>query len=78
MLKFMDDTQVSLFGLDETLARIHGEDKAANDETAEEIIESLEGYGNYIPSSERAHKEYVYVLLREYKRYVKEQAEKKE
>lgn len=76
-MKFIDDTQISLFGVDETFAEIYSEGKPPNDETAEEIIKKLEAYNNYIPSSDRVHREYAYLLLREYKRYIREQAEDK-
>jgi len=72
MLKFIDDTEIGVFGLDETLADLHSEGKPANDETVEEIIKRLEVHKNYIPSSDRARKEYSYVLLKEYRKYVKE------
>jgi len=75
-LKFIDDTQISLFGLDETLAELYNEGKPATEEAAEEIMKKLEAYNNYIPSSERAHREYAYLLLREYRKYVKDQEEK--
>lgn len=73
MLTFPDDTTVRIKGLDETLADLYSEGKEANDETAEEIIERLEAKKNYIPSSERVRKEYAYVLLKEYRAYVKRQ-----
>lgn len=76
MLKFLDDTQFSVFGLDETLAELYAEGRKANEETAEEIIKRLEGMKNYIPESESARREYRYVLLKEYKAYIKEQSEK--
>ena len=75
-MKFIDDTQISLFGLDETLAELYNEGKPTTEETAEEIMKRLEAYNNYIPSSERAHREYAYLLLREYRKYVKDQEEK--
>jgi hypothetical protein len=71
MLKFPDDTQVGVIGLDDVMAELFAEGRKANDETAEEIIERLGARKNYIPSSERAHREYVYVLLKEYRSYVK-------
>ena len=77
MLKFLDDTQFSLFGLDEILTELYTEGRKANDETAEEIITRLEAMNNYIPSSESARREYRYVLLREYKAYLKDQADKR-
>ncbi len=72
MLKFLDDTQFSLFGLDEIMAELYDDGRKANDETAEEIITRLEAMNNYIPSSENARREYRYVLLREYRTYVKD------
>lgn len=76
-LKFIDDTQISVFGLDETLVELYAEGRQANDETAEEIIRRLEVHKNYIPASDRAHKEYAYLLLKEYHKYIKEQTDKK-
>jgi hypothetical protein len=75
MLKFLDDTQSSVFGLDEILADLYAEGRKANDETAQEIIARLEAMKNYIPSSDRARREYRYVLLKEYRTYVKKQTE---
>ena len=63
-----------MFGLDEILAELYAEGRKANDETAEEIITRLEAMKNYIPASDRARREYRYVLLREYKTYVKDRA----
>ena len=74
MLKFPDDTQVGVIGLDDVMSELYAEGRKANDETAEEIIERLETRKNYIPSSERAHREYVYVLLKEYRGYVKDRS----
>ena len=75
MLKFPDDTQVGVIGLDGIMAELYAEGRKATDETAEEIIKRLEEKKNFIPSSERAHKEYVYALLREYRKYVKDSSE---
>ncbi|RJQ39341.1 MAG: hypothetical protein C4550_05490 [Nitrospiraceae bacterium] len=72
MLKFFDDTQVGVIGLDDIMAELHAEGRKATDETTEEIIKRLEARKNYIPSSERARKEYAYVLLKEYRKYVKD------
>lgn len=74
MLKFFDDTQVSVIGLDDIMAELQAEGRKATDETAEEIIKRLETKNNYIPSSERVRKEYAYVLLNEYRSYVKERS----
>lgn len=61
-------------GLDDILAELYAEGRKATEETAEEIIERLEAKSNYIPPSERARKEYAYVLLKEYRTYVKERS----
>jgi predicted transcriptional regulator len=71
MLKFPDDTQVGVNGLDEIMAELYAEGRQPTDETAEEILNRLEAKKNFIPSSERARKEYAYVLLKEYRTYVK-------
>jgi hypothetical protein len=73
-LKFFDDTQVGVMGLDDIMAELYAEGRKPTEETAEEIIERLEGKSNYIPPSERARKEYAYVLLNEYRAYVKERS----
>jgi len=70
MLKFPDDTQIRVNGLNEILADLYSEGKQANQETAEEIINRLEAQKNFIPSSDRTRKEYAYVLLKEYRKYV--------
>lgn len=56
------------------MAELYAEGRRATDETAEEIIRRLEARNNYIPSSERTRKEYVYVLLNAYRAYVKERS----
>jgi hypothetical protein len=71
MLSFPDDTQISVNGLDEILAGLYAEGRQVKEETAEEIIKRLEAAKNYIPTSERARREYAYVLLKEYRKYVK-------
>lgn len=75
MLKFPDDTQVGVNGLDAILAELYAEGRRAADETAEEIIKRLEAKKNYIPSSESARKEYAYALLKEYRTYVKNRSD---
>jgi len=75
MLKFPDDTQIRVNGLNEILADLYSEGKQANQETAEEIINRLEAQKNFIPSSDRTRKEYAYVLLKEYRKYVKGRAD---
>ncbi len=55
------------------MAGVYSEGRQANDETAEEIMNRLEAK-NYIPSSDRVRKEYAYVLLKEYRKYVKGRA----
>ena len=71
MLKFPDDTQVGVLGLDDIMDELCSEGRKATVETAEEIIETLEAKKNFIPSSERVRREYAYVLLNEYRRYLK-------
>jgi hypothetical protein len=71
MLNFPDDTQVGVIGLDDIMAELYSEGRRAIDETAEEMIKRLEAKKNYIPSSDRTRKEYIYVLLKEYRMYVK-------
>ena len=74
MLKFFDDTQVGVIGLDDIMADLYAEGRNATDETAEEIIKRLEVKNNYVPSSDRVRKEYAYVLLKEYRVYVKDRS----
>jgi Ca2+-binding EF-hand superfamily protein len=74
MLKFFDDTEVGVIGLDAIMTELYAEGRKPNDETAEEIIKRLEAKNNYIPSSERTRNEYTYVLLNEYRAYVKERS----
>jgi hypothetical protein len=74
MLTFPDDTQVGVMGLDDTMAELYAEGRKATDETAEEFIKRLEARKNYIPSSERVRKEYAYVLLKEYRNYLKDRS----
>jgi hypothetical protein len=61
--------------LDEILADLYSEGRPANEETSEEIIDRLEAKKNFIPSSDRARKEYAYVLLKEYQKYLKSRAD---
>jgi hypothetical protein len=75
MLRFPDDTQVRVNGLNETIADLYSEGRQGNKETAEEIIKRLEALNNYVPSSDRTRKEYAYVLLKEYREYVKGRAD---
>ena len=76
MLKFPDGTQIRVTGLNEILAGLHTEGRQANREAAEEIINRLEAQKNFIPSSDRTRKEYAYVLLKEYRKYVADQKDK--
>jgi predicted transcriptional regulator len=75
MLRFPDQTQVRVNCLNEILAELYSEGRQVNKETAEEIINRLEAKKNYIHSSDRARKEYAYVLLKEYRKYVKGRAD---
>jgi predicted nucleic-acid-binding protein len=74
MLKFPDNTQASVVGLDEILAQLYTEDRKATAETAEEIVNRLEEKKNFIPPSEHVRREYVYVLLKEYRNYIKDRS----
>jgi hypothetical protein len=75
MLSFSDDIQIAVNGLDDILADLYAEGRKASDEVSKEIIKRLEAKKNYIPSSARARKEYSDVLLKEYKKYVKDQTD---
>jgi hypothetical protein len=75
MLSFFDDTQIRVIGLDEILADLHAEGRQANEETAEEILNRLEAKKNYIPLSDRVRREFAYVLLKEYRKYVRDRAD---
>jgi hypothetical protein len=70
MLNFPDDTQVSVTGLDDILAELYLEKRNPTHETAREMIIRLEEKGNFIPPSENVHREYAYVLLREYRKFI--------
>ncbi len=58
------------------MAELYAEGKEANYETAAEIIRKLEALRNYIPSSEVTRREYINVLLKEYREYVERQGER--
>ncbi len=74
MLKFPDGIQVGVTGLDEIMAELYFEGRKASNETAQEIITRLEKKRNFIPPGERVRREYSYVLLKEYKKYVKDRS----
>ncbi|MDD5206652.1 MAG: hypothetical protein PHS17_14600 [Desulfobacterales bacterium] len=57
------------------MAELYSKGRKPTDEVAEEIIERLEAKGNYIPSSDRARREYAYVLLKEYRKYIKDHSD---
>jgi hypothetical protein len=73
MLTFPDNTQIRVIGLVEILADLYAEGRPANEVSAEVIIDRLEAKKNYIPSSDHARKEYAYVLMREYRKFVASQ-----
>lgn len=54
------------------MAELYAEGRPADDNTAEEIIRRLEDHRNYIPPSESARREYSYVVLKEYRKYVRQ------
>ena len=62
-------------GLIEIMADLYLEGRPANEATAEEILDRLEAKKNYIPSSDRIRREYAYVLLKEYRNYIRDRAE---
>jgi|LQYC01.1.fsa_nt_gi hypothetical protein len=70
MLRFIDNTQIAIIGLDEILANLYIEGRQVSIDTAEEIVKRLE-VKNYIPPS--ARKEYRYLLMQEYREYVEVQ-----
>jgi hypothetical protein len=57
-------------GLGEIMAELYAENRRVHGETAKEILERLEEK-NYIPSAERVRQEYAFVLLEEYRKYIK-------
>ena len=59
-------------GLIDIMAELCAENRKVTDETAEEMIKRLETRNNFIPSSDSARREYAYVLLKEYRHYIKE------
>ncbi len=61
-------------GLDDIMAELYAQDRKPTDETSEEIIHRLEEKKNFIPSSERVRRQYAYVLLREYRNYLKDRS----
>jgi hypothetical protein len=76
VIKFFDDTEVRLTGLDPIMADFHFNGRQPNDGTAEEILKELEKKKNYIPSSPKIRNEYAYAVLKEYKKYIKSQEDK--
>lgn len=70
MIKFPDDTQVGLVGLDRIMAELYNESKEANDATIEELIKKLEEK-NYIPPSGKIRRDYEYALLNEFRKFIK-------
>ena len=70
MLRFHDNTQVRLTGLNEILEELYSEGRQASPETAGQIIDRLEARKNFIPSSDHTRREYASLLLTEYREYV--------
>jgi hypothetical protein len=63
---------VSLYGLDEVMEELKKEGKEPTPEVGEEILKRLEAYSyNYIPSSEEARKKIRFLVLQEYKKFLK-------
>ncbi len=63
-------------GLEDIFAELHAEEKNPNEDTAQEIIYRLEEKGNFIPSSERVRREYASILLREFRKHVKDRTDR--
>jgi hypothetical protein len=63
MLGFLEGVEIRVKGLDEILAELYAEGRPANEETAKEIITRLDAKRNCIRSSDRARKQYAFVLL---------------
>jgi len=61
-------------GLVEIMADLNAQGQPANEAIAEEILDRLEAKKNYIPSSDRARREYAYVLLKEYRTFLASRA----
>jgi len=53
------------------MADLFAENVKPTYETADEIIDRLEEKRNFIPSSLNARREYTFVLLQEYRKYIK-------
>ena len=75
MLKFPDNTKVSVSGLDDIMAELFAAGKKPSYDIADEIIERLKEKKNYIPSSVTVYREYAFVLLQEYRNYIQERTE---
>lgn len=71
-LIFPDGSQVGVVGLNEIYAAMCAEGSQASEATGEEIINRLKAT-NFIPSSDLGRKEYSDVLLKEYKRYCRDE-----
>jgi hypothetical protein len=54
------------------MADLYSEGRKDNEKTAEEMINRLEEKKNYIPSSDRVRRDYAYVLLKEYRKFIKD------
>jgi len=67
MITFPDGTKSGIIGLDEVMEDLSGKEKPANESTALEMMETLEGY-NYIPSSQKHI--YKHLFLEEYRRFL--------
>lgn len=74
MLRFPDHTAVAVKGLDDIMAVLYAENRKPNDQTAREIVKRLEEKKNFIPSSESVRREYAFVLLTEYTKYIEERS----
>lgn len=62
-------------GLADIMEELFAEGWKSSGEAAEEIISRLEDRNNYIPSSERVRREYNYLLLNEYRKFIDSRSE---
>lgn len=63
---------MGLYGLKEVFEALYKEKEGSEKIPVEKALSMLESYGNYIPNSKEAKKEYASVILREYKKFLKE------
>jgi hypothetical protein len=75
-LIFSDGDKIRVRGLDKIFEIAYWEGKKPDNVIADEMVDQL-SKENYIPSSERAHMEYVSAVLREYKKFFEKKEQNK-